>query len=219
MQTTKQEYQSFLSNNFRGLKIRKGLFYNWSIGLRFDLQVGRTDTEDYFKEVIGRASTLFETAFDKADNIFFALIEYKHKRRKIRFGNYAFRQVRNLDKSKVAYFKVKHLYEDNRFDQRNVAVTKLTVDRINYKNLFTAIGNSDFTARKPRLDNESFSSKEIYFINIDKELILNMYDDRGLDIIASNIETLRPIYTKHNDWILDYDRHQIDKHFAKQNGG
>ena len=219
MQTTKQEYQTFLSDNFRGLKIRKPLFYNWTLGLRFDLQVGQTDTENYFKEMIRRVSDLFETSFDKANNIFFVLVEYKHKKRKIRFGNYAFRQVQNLDKSEINYFKVKRLYEDNQLDYRNIAVIKITVDRLNYNNIFSAIGNSDFMARQPRLDNVPFSSKEIYFINVDKKLIFQMYDDRGVDIISSDIETLRPIFIKHNNWILDYDRNQIDKHFESQNGG
>ena len=39
-----------------------------------------------------------------------------------------------------------------------------------------------------------------------------MYDDRGLDIIRLQ-RNLRPIDNKHNDWILDYDREQIDRQF------
>lgn len=44
-----------------------------------------------------------------------------------------------------------------------------------------------------------------------------MYDDRGLDIISTDQETLRLIYKKHNDWILDYDREQIDKQLEYKN--
>ena len=44
-----------------------------------------------------------------------------------------------------------------------------------------------------------------------------MYDDRGLDIVSADNETLRPIYNKHNDWILDYDREQIDRQFEYRN--
>ena len=32
-------------------------------------------------------------------------------------------------------------------------------------------------------------------------------------IISADKEILRPIYKKHNDWILDYDREQIEKQF------
>ena len=141
-------------------------------------------------------------------------MEYKYKRTKIRFSNFTFKQINNLKKTEIGYSKETRLYEpDDKFDIRNIAITKLTVDRINYKNILTAIGHSDFWPRQPRLGNESLTSKEIYFVNIDKKLIFNMYDDRGLDIISADKETLRPIYKKHNDLILDYDRKQIDKQF------
>ena len=35
--------------------------------------------------------------------------------------------------------------------------------------------------------------------------------------LANDIETLRPIYIKYNDWILDYDKMEIDKHFENKN--
>ena len=50
-------------------------------------------------------------------------------------------------------------------------------------------------------------------MNIDRKLILHMYDDRGLDIISAKKETIVSIYKKHKDIILDYDREQIDKQF------
>lgn len=80
--------------------------------------------------------------------------------------------------------------------------------------MLTAIGHADFPPRQPRLDNHGFlTSKEIYFINTDKNLIFHMYDDRGLDLVSADKETLRPIYKKHNDWILEYDRECIDNQF------
>ncbi|MBP6301945.1 MAG: DUF3885 domain-containing protein [Bacteroidia bacterium] len=234
--TTKQEYRQFLNDNFKGLRLRKPLFYSWDFGLRFDLQtgetsnssrqildgegnviphVGDTDTDEYFQEVTKRASTIFKTAFDNSDKVFLVFMDYKYKRRKIKFSSFTFKQVDNLKKFEISFSKEKQLYEPgDKFDIRNVAIIKLTADRINYKNILTAIGHSDFPPRQPRLDNNGFlTSKEIYFINIDKKLIFHMYDDRGLDLISTDKETLRPIYKKHNDWILDYDRKQIDKQF------
>ncbi|RKE56016.1 uncharacterized protein DUF3885 [Sphingobacterium detergens] len=40
-----------------------------------------------------------------------------------------------------------------------------------------------------------------------------MYNNRGLDLVATNIETLKPIDENLKDWILDYDRAQIEKLF------
>ncbi|MFD1206338.1 DUF3885 domain-containing protein [Sporosarcina contaminans] len=47
-----------------------------------------------------------------------------------------------------------------------------------------------------------------------KKMIYHLYDDRGCDIIAVNIEDLRELYEKYNDWILDYDRERIDLLFT-----
>ncbi|SEJ36010.1 protein of unknown function [Dyadobacter sp. SG02] len=187
------------------------LFYNWNHGLRFDLQEGDTSTDEYFKEVTRRASIIFQTAFSRSDNVYLVLIDWKYKRRKIRFGNFTFKQINKLRKAEVYYSKEKGLYYPG--DDYDVAVVKLTSDRISFENIFTAIGHSDFPPRQPRLDNSRSSNKEVYFVNIERKLILQMYDDRGLDIIATDKETLRSIYERHNDLILRYDRDRIDKQF------
>ncbi len=217
--TTNQKYRQFLNDNFKGLRLRKPLFYSWDFGLRFDLQVGETNTDEYFEEVTRRASAIFETAFDNSDNVFLVFMDFKYKRRKIRFSNFTFKQIDNLQKTEISYSKEFRLYEpDDKFDIRNIAIIELTSDRIHYKNILRAIGHTDFSSRQPRLDsNWFFTSKEVYFINIDKKLIFHMYDDRGLDIVSADNETLRPIYNKHNDWILDYDREQIDRQFEYRN--
>ncbi len=46
-------------------------------------------------------------------------------------------------------------------------------------------------------------------------MIYNIYDDRGLDIIAKEKTILTELYTEFNHWILDYDRDKINKIFMK----
>ena len=137
--------------------------------------------------------------------------DFKYKRSKIRFSNYVFKQIENLKKEDVCYTKEKNIYHSG---ITNVGIIKTTTDKINYTDILTAIGNTDFQSRQPRLDKKNFfNSKEVYFINLDKKIIFNMYDDRGLDVITTDKETIRPIYGKYNHWILDYDRKKIDKLF------
>jgi hypothetical protein len=40
-----------------------------------------------------------------------------------------------------------------------------------------------------------------------------MYDDRGLDIIAAEIDVLRPLFESFGDWILENQRHRIEFRF------
>jgi hypothetical protein len=54
-------------------------------------------------------------------------------------------------------------------------------------------------------------SGRVYFLNPASAMIVHMYDDRGLDMIAANREALIPVYRNFNDWVLDYDRERIAK--------
>jgi hypothetical protein len=207
MATIKQQYQQYLAGNFKGQKINKPLFFNGSFGLRFDLQVGETNTDEYFAEVVKRSASLFEAAFDAGDMIFLVFRDFKWRRRKIRFSNYCFNQIDGLKKQEINYSTIRSPYDKD--DIFNSAIIKLKCGRINYKNILTAIANTDFSPRQPRF--KFFGSEEIFFINTSKNLVFHMYDDRGLDIIASDIATLRPIYKKFNTWILEANRAEIDK--------
>ncbi|MBQ2328753.1 MAG: DUF3885 domain-containing protein, partial [Oscillospiraceae bacterium] len=44
--------------------------------------------------------------------------------------------------------------------------------------------------------------------------LYHVYDDRGADLAAASVETLRPIYHRLNDWLLDNDRAAMDDLFA-----
>ena len=72
-----------------------------------------------------------------------------------------------------------------------------------------ALINTDFRIRSPAI------SGECYFINKSKEIIINLYDDRGMDVIATNKNKLKDLYHNYNQWILDYDRDKIDKLFKE----
>ncbi len=238
MQSQVQEYRQFLLDNFKGLSIAKPLFYCWNFGLRFNLQtgetfqssrqcldengnviplIGDTNSDEYFMEVNKRTNSLFDFTFEDSDDIFFVFRDYRHRRKRLKISNYALRQIENLDKTEISFIRESNLYFPNEKNANyNTAIIKVKKDRINYKNIFAAIGNTDFPPRVPRLDNLGFlSSKEVFFINKNKKLIFNMYDDRGLDIIATDIDVLRPVYEKFNDWILDHDRQAIDEKFNK----
>lgn len=67
--------------------------------------------------------------------------------------------------------------------------------------------NTDFPPRTPRIQDR------VYFINRDRNIILHVYDDRGMDLIAASVEDLKAIYEQHKDWILDHDRSSVEELF------
>jgi hypothetical protein len=54
-----------------------------------------------------------------------------------------------------------------------------------------------------------------YLIDSHSTILFHLYDDRGLDVVAANKESLRSLYERFNVWILDYDRKKIDLLFKK----
>ena len=64
--------------------------------------------------------------------------------------------------------------------------------------------------RRPRTDDR------VYFVNRTRNIILHMYDDRGLDLIARHRSDLQAIYDAHKHWVLDYDRARVEKVFAQK---
>ena len=206
----RQEYYLFMKKYFSYLIPEKPLFYTTDYGLRFNLQVGEAGTDPYFDTVLARTTTLFDAVFEPSDNFFLVLIDWKYKRRKIRKKNFVFKQIVNIDNSNIYYKKAKKQY-GYKINQAVLKINKISLD---YKSILTAIAYTDFSKKTPRLDShKGFTDKEIYFIHIDKKIIFHMYDDRGLDIVASDIETLKPLYKTYNNWLLDYDREQIDQLF------
>jgi hypothetical protein len=210
----------YLKENFTGYNLSAPAFYQWNIGLRFELSspdsyqfTGNNSdnyNELYFNEVNQRANKLFEAVFDNDDEILLIYQSGCWNRQRIKKYNYVFKQIKDIDHSKVEYRKIKNLYDPKWFcSKHNRAIIPLKTKSVNYKNIIKAISNQDFGDRNPNV------MGEVFFVNTSKNLILNMYDDRGLDIIAKEKGTLEKIYKEYNDWILDYDREKIDSVFKK----
>jgi hypothetical protein len=55
-----------------------------------------------------------------------------------------------------------------------------------------------------------------YLLSLDRQILFHPYDDHGMDIIGNNRVVLEQIYTKFNDWLLDYDRLTMDEYFRSR---
>ncbi len=54
---------------------------------------------------------------------------------------------------------------------------------------------------------------DLYIADLERSLILNVYDDRGMDVIGPSKEATEIHYRKFNAWLLDYDRPKMDRSF------
>ncbi len=207
----------YINENFPNFSLKPPLFYNWEIGIRFELGVGwdrenNYENSPYVQRVYKRAITLFESLHPQDEEIFFVVDvndfgdgkTYKHKARI--FSPYV------CEKSilyKLKHAKMPYIFpeddEDGKYKTHRFTLKCKTSD-IKYISLLKAVCNQD-------LGFQPSIYHRIYFLNIKRETIFHVYDDRGCDLLAISPESIRDIYNTYSDWILDYDKDEIDKVF------
>lgn len=54
-----------------------------------------------------------------------------------------------------------------------------------------------------------------FLIDVRASLLMHVYDDRGVDVIADDPDSLRALYTHCDTWLLDHDRERMNMLFDR----
>ncbi|WP_372867571.1 DUF3885 domain-containing protein [Planomicrobium okeanokoites] len=209
--------QSFMNQHFNGIELVPALFYAWEPGLRFEIADPKRSYEEpnFLAQAFERSTALFDAAFNDEDEILFVtdLITWQNnsfiRKKPVNVYKKYIKQPQALYKLQLEEIELPEFDENITTRRFSYACRKKD---IRYPQLLQAICYQDFN-HPSRITNYQGSDAQIYLINISKQLIYHLYDDRGCDIIAANKENILFLYEKYNDWILDYDRNKIDALF------
>lgn len=181
------------------------IFYNSPVAIRFEIVWADSDNDkSYFDNAVNRLVHIYNHSAFNPDIM---MIEY----------------IENDLVSKQSVIEIcksigldDYVEKADKVEQDGEIITKhhlywniYKVD-FNYKKLFFEIVNADFGG------NKGFVSS-VFLFDTDNNIVFHPYDDRGADLIAANKETIKCFYVDFNNWILDYDREQIDKLFQDEN--
>lgn len=209
------DLSDYLKEHFPNTPLESPLFYNAPIGIRFELGVPYRGIDDpaYFTNICMRSSMIFREVFKQDDDILAVVKSYRSVEPYISYnqGEDVFpKYIKNKQFiSRIGSVEIERHMEENG-DLSGISYQHALLckrDDIDYVGILKAKAHQDFAIRP-------YISDAVFFINLHKHIIFYMYDDRGVDLVAENKERLWPIYTKFNDWILDYDRERIDKIFV-----
>jgi hypothetical protein len=186
-----------LREKFPSLTLGGGLFYRWPVGIRFELG------PDTFRE---RALKLYEVVFAPEDSCVIVSQDWPdhtalHQRYFRVFslpGAFDSRHPLGLQSLEMT------TEEDGEQETFSLQWAQVSARSFQYGAVLEGIANADH-AQTPAV------SGRVYFLNPARAMIIQMYDDRGLDMIAASREALIPIYRTFSDWILDADRERIAK--------
>lgn len=194
----------YMQEKFPDLELCSPLFYNWDIGIRFELE--KRDPEqsekDYIEHVFYRSEKLFNAFFDPSDEMYLVSNIYVERLNKKRFFPTIVKNKKTL--RNVASYPIVNPYIDDDEPEEDRKAKRIIL-KCHKKDLRKNIIRKYFYSEVA----------EIFFINVDKQFIYFIYDSRGCDLVSNKVDTIQPFYEQFYDWILDYDRDRIDKVFKK----
>ena len=205
-----------------GLALEPPLFHNWSIALRFELGVNKRavvyeEQTSYFSDLVTRAETLYRSAFAPTDLAHIASVnrfgrEGRFRRSHLRWGPrrgrrspniFDIARTRSCGLNRPSGSAIRSL---DGVEYTKTFWTEIVPLQIDYTWILAKIARTDFPVGAGFPD-------DIFFVNITRNLIFHIYDDRGLDLIAADRTTLQPIYESHKDWLLSYDLTRMQQTF------
>jgi Domain of unknown function (DUF3885) len=222
------ELREYLNTTFPGLHLMPSLYHQWEIGLHFELGEGiyqLTDdgrlNHDRFNRVYSQALSIFHQLFSDEDEMF--LVTNVYERKDPKFKKKRLNVYSRSIKNKALKFTLRqeilpYLLDDEEADEYYTAQFSLTCRKrdLRYPLLIRAAYNKDFPRLKPRLGGKkSLHYPDLFFVNVSKNIIYFIYDDRGCEVIAVDQESIRSVYEKYYDWIDDDYKSEIDTRFLR----
>ena len=191
-----------------------GIFYEFPWGLRFDLSDIETSSGtmhiERFLDALARAKKITHACLQNSEKLTVLFSRYGPKE-PVPATNRAISQLEDIgfDSSRLGYLGAVEQdedFEDLRY--RHWYSCRLANEPAELDKLIWNCAAQDMGVQ-PYAE-----WRDIYFVDLQKRMIVHVYDDRGMDVIAMDKEAIAPFYTKFNDLLLDYDREKMKQQFG-----
>lgn len=195
-----------IQEQFGFQELPHGLFYSYDQALRFELggnEFGTDRPMRRFAQAHERTKAVSQTLFGNSSEVFVLLSSYEMEKPEKK-------RLKPLKLCGIKRKKIKHLCRNPQQDDDHIAefgsdifrhwdVTKLEDRRFISEILWLGI------ASEMAMEPSFHGSLSAYLVDISKGLILHVYDDRGMDVIAAEGAALKELFTKYQLWLLESD--------------
>lgn len=213
---------NYLKGKFPTVELVPSIYYQWDIGIHFSLggEIYQFKEKDElnlerFRLVYNQISSIFNELFEQNDVMFLVTNVYKHKTkekctRKLKVYQPFLKCKNNLNRIQVKTYP--YPFESDEAEEFEMQQFSLLCKRedIHVNELLKAASNEDFPIR-PKFGGYSIGYPDVFFVNVTKDIIFFVYDDRGCEVIACEADRLRPLYEKYYDWVEEVDRKRIEQ--------
>lgn len=191
------------------------MFYEGHFGLRFDLGGNLPMGPLRFLQAIDRARTITKAAFQDSSQVTAVVSHYGGERRSRR-DVASFKQLREIGfdlpfgpPDKVPQGEEGHIAEYGEDLCRYWYAVSFPNDQepVNALLWASVVREMPITPKARWLD--------VHIVDFDRGLVLRVYDDRGMDVVATRPGPLEPLYRTFDAWLLDHDRAAMDASFRR----
>jgi hypothetical protein len=206
-------FRADIETIFSGKAFMRPLFYSYPGGLRFELSEGGTMLEQFLL-AMHKATEICADIFKNRDPMIVCL------RVRTWSNRYAHRDIlAGLKEAVISIPRHREIWlepirKEDWFEESqpewwlNLAFE--TSPKLIQNFLWCTLSH-DFGSIRPRVN------CMVYLFNLQSQLMVWAYDDRGMDVVGPNKTALEEVYNKHSRYLLNYDRAAMDATFAKSN--
>lgn len=197
-------------------ELPRNLFYSLDQALRFELggkEFGTDRPMRRFAQAYQRSQTVSEAFFKNSAGVFLFLSSYGEEqpdRKSLKPLKFCGLKPKDFQYfSKTPQQDDEHIAEYGSDIFRNFYFTKLkdkaTIPEILWLGIASEMGI------RPRFQ----GSTTAYLVDPEKGLILHLYDDRGMDLVAVEKAALGAIFVEFRKWLLDSDLDRMTDMFGR----
>ena len=199
-----EEFIQQFGSKFTLTEFPHAIFYEFDIGLRFELGGEENPTARplrRFAQAFSRADAVSSAVFENSSSLW--LLSYTYGTElpaKKRLKPY---KICGLSKSSFEYLGATPQHDNDHIDAfgsdlyRHCDAAKL-VDKAQLQEVLWLTLGSELGIR-PTVH------AGIYIVDFDRSIALHPYDDRGMDVVSMDKESLAHLYDKHRSWLLEHD--------------
>jgi hypothetical protein len=201
-----------------GVDSLDALFYGAKWGLRFELG-GDWDVAGgqipRMLQAVDRARAVTEAAFAGSATVEAVINKWGHRRPGPR--NLAFKRLAGMGFQPTPLYQGVHRDPDD--EPTDPRAYYFLAGPVGISDGATLIWDACASAigvapASPMLSIDGADQFRSYLVDFERGILVDVYDDRGMDVIAVDCEALRPLHVRFSDWLLDYDRARMDAMFA-----
>lgn len=213
--------KEYLNKAFSEVELIPSLYYQWDLSIHFTLGQNSYQLTDkgetnigYFAKVYNQVHTIFNELFEGDDELFLVTNLYKYigekqPTRKLNVYNRYVKNKRLLTHLQVETYPYPFEIEEGKYEMQQFSL-RCKVRDIKVNSLIKAAIHEDFPL-KPKLGGYPPGYPDVFFVNVTKNVMLFIYDDRGCEVLGLDKQQMNNIYKKYRKWVDELDRGKIER--------